>query len=242
MHVAHALLAWHIQKPVLHSCSSSRARPLLHMQPTHQQPVDLIPDLVQRAPVLQTAADSHVFLSIQEQGAAGCSVQSCGAQPSRYSGNTQHQAEMYDLPGSGSQSTPPLQVSHQGPLHQPAQRGCGSQQSQHCDSDAEVELSCSVDDPMLGELELECSAVSQLRPAAVNRAALSPGQVTQGEARSNADLPIIAYPLLTVKTGQVQKAGQRASLSLEQAMAVSPSAQPAKKKQATTDSMRCLKF
>ncbi len=247
MQVAHALLAWHIQKPEIHPHRDQpRARPSWQTQSAHHQTTDTALDMVQSPTELQIAADGKRTCTAEGDVSAGPFMRSLAPQPSQgYSPSTQRLDEQHDLSGSVQQQDYPQQLSHQSGLHQLFQHECPRRQSQEHESEDDVELSCSLDDQMESGLDLDCSAMSQLRPAVVNSAACTthdkaPEAMTE-ILMTSADLP--RMPSLTVRTGHAQEAGDYASRSLlDQEMVVSPSAQPAKKKQATPSSMRCLKF
>ncbi len=215
-------------------------------QSAHQQTTNSAADGVQSPTELQIAADGNQSCMARQDLSAGPSMQFLAPQPSQgHIPSTQRLDEQHDLSEPVQQQDYPQQLSHQSGLHQLFQHECDRRQSQEHESEDDVELSCSLDDQMESGLDLDCSAMSQLRPAVVNSAACTthdkaPEAMTE-MLMASADLP--RMPSLTVRTGHAQEAGNYASRSLlDQEMVVSPSAQPAKKKQATPSSTRCLKF
>ncbi len=247
MQVAHALLAWHMQKPKTHHRDQPRARMAWQTQSAHQQTTNSAVDKVQSPTELQIAADGNQSCMAQGDISAGPSMQFLAPQPSQgHSPRTQRLDEQHDRSEPVQQQDYPQQLSHQSGLHQLSQHECDRRQSQEHESEDYIELSCSLDDEIESwRLDLDCSAMSRLRSAWVNSAACkthdkAPEAMTE-ILMASADLP--RMPSLTVRTGHAQQAGNYASRSLlDQEMAVSPSAQPAKKKQAKPSSTRCLKF
>ena len=246
MQVAHALLAWHIQKPKMHHRDQARARPFWQTQSTHQQTTHSAVDKVQSLTELQIGADGNKYCMAQAGLSAGPSMQFLAPQPSQgHSPSTQPLDEQHDRSEPVQQQGHPQQLSHQSGLHQLFLHECDRRPSQDHESEDDVDLSCSLDDQMESGLDLDCSAMSQLRPAVVDSAETTthdkaPEAMTEIR-KTNADLPRMSS--LTVRTGLAQEAGKYASRSLlDQEMVASPSAQPAKKKHATFSSMRRLKF
>ena len=246
MQVAHALLAWHIQKPKTHHKDQPRARMAWQTQSAHQQTTNSAADRVQRPTESQIAADGNASYMAQGDVSAGPSMQFLAPQASQgHSPSTQRLDEQHDESEPVQQQGYPQQLSHQSGLHQLFHSGCDRRQSQEHESEHDVDLSCSLDSQIVCGLDLVCSAMSELRPAVVNNAACTardkaPEAMTE-VLMTAADLPRIPSP--TVRTGHAQEAGNYASRSLlDQKLIASPSAQPAKKKQAMPSSMRCLKF
>ncbi len=243
--VAHALLAWHM--PESHHRDQPRARTAWQTQSAHQQTADSAASGVQSPTELQIAADGNQACMAQQDVSAGPSMQFLAPQPSQgHSPRTQRLDEQHDRSEPVQQQDYPQQLSHQSGLHQLSQHECDKRQSQEHESEDYIELSCSLDDEIESwRLDLDCSAMSQLRSAMVNNAACTthdkaPEAMTEILVTS-ADLPRV--PSLTVRTGHALEAGSYASRSLlDQELVVSPSAQPVKKQQATPSSMRCLKF
>ncbi len=241
--VAHALLAWHMQKPKTHHRDQPRARSSWQTQSAHQQTINSAADGVQSPTELQIAADGNESCMAQQDVSAGPSMQFLAPQLSQGHGLSTQQlgGEQHDQ----SEQERPQQLSHQSGSHQLSQPECDTRQSQEHGSEGDVELSSSLDDQMESWLDLDSSAMSQLRSALVNSATCTthdkaPEAMTE-ILMASADLP--RMPPLTVRTGHAQEAGNYASRSLlDQEMVVSPSAQPAKNKQAMPSSMRCLKF
>ncbi|KAA6429063.1 MAG: hypothetical protein FRX49_01173 [Trebouxia sp. A1-2] len=246
MQVAHVLLAWHIQKPKTHYRDQPRASMAWQTQSAHQQTTNSAADEVQSPTELQIAADGNRSCTAQQDISAGPSMQILAPQPSQgHSPSTQQCDEQHDLSEPRQQLDHPQQLSHCGRLHQLFEHECDSRQSGEHESEDDVKLSCSPDDQMESGLGLDCSAMSQL-PAAVVSSAARTTHDKAAEAMTEipmtgADLP--RMPSLAVRTGHAQEAGNCASRSLlDHEMVNSPSARPAKKKQATPSSMRCLKF
>ncbi|KAL0022867.1 hypothetical protein WJX77_001247 [Trebouxia sp. C0004] len=246
MQVAHALMAWHIQKPKTHPRDQSRARPSWQTQAAHHQSTNSALDIVQSPTWLQIAADGNANFMAQGGVSAGPSMHCLAPQPSHgHSHSAQRLGAQHDLSEPAQQQDYRQQLSHQSGLHQLSQNECHERLSQEHESEDDVELSCSLDDQMVSGVDLDYSAMSQLRPLVVNNAACrthdKASEAVTEIPMSSADLPQMLT--LTVRTGHAQAAGNYPSrASLEQEMVVSPSAQPAKKKQATPSSMRCLKF
>ena len=232
--------------PESHHRDQPRARTAWQTQSAHQQTTDSAASGVQSPTELQIAADGNQACMAQQDVSAGPFMQFLAPQPSQGHSPRTQRLDEHEQSEPVQQQDYPQQLSHQSGLHQLSQHECDRRQSQEHESEDYIELSCSLDDEIESwRLDLDCSAMSQLRSAVVNSAACTthdkaPEAMTEILTASG-DLP--RMPSLTVRTGHAQEAGNYASRSLlDQEMAVSPSAQPAKKKQAKPSSTRCLKF
>lgn len=254
MQVAHALLAWHVQKPAL---QSTRQHARTHqtasvVQPAQQQSTGIAAHSMYHVTEMQLAvpADSsfpHVCYQAMSvpPSLQGDSAQQCGQRRAcnQYVGC---QDSVLDSMLHQDAQPRPSHQSGSAQLSQPTDCGQLSQQNV---SDDEVELSCSLDEQMLPDLDLESSAISQLCPAVDADLALSsrcsteqsqqPPDSCERDSTCKADQPDMAVSALTVRIGKGQCGAWKA---LEHEMAVSPTVQHGRRKQARSDSLRCLKF
>lgn len=267
MQVAHALLAWHIQKPGPHSQrtliragrTASNLQPAeeQQLQPAEEQQANPLPESTHRMTGMQTedcrqkacrqkAADCNAHrMAQQHESVVPLHHSSAAQQYHGHNGSAQHLTHPNDLLESSALQDGLAQTSHRSKSDQMIQHSSPSQHSQA--SDNEVELSCSLDEEMLSELDLQSSAISQLCPAVDSDAASSTDNLPvqcQGDGHmGSADMRHLSSPALSVKLGKGHKACQQVEmLALEQEMAVSPFAHHGRQKQAKTGSMRCLKF
>ena len=249
MHVAHALLAWHMQKPGVLSLNwpirSRRAKPFT---------------LLQTADASCTAgrqkhADDAMPESSSSQHASAMSM----SQPNLQTAAEQtHSAKPDEL-------TKPCVQQHDTVGTDQHLQCCSSKQqndvSQDHQADGDVSLSCSMDEEMLPELDADVSSRLQPCPSqllntegeaqsCVSNGTLHGAQFMQGRNQDASQSGISADGLhgvqpmhLTVRTSQSDQAVSfDASAELQHEMAVSPSAQQGRRKQARLGSMRSLKF
>ena len=254
MQVAHALLAWHVQKPAL---QATRQHARTHqtasvVQPAQQSSTGIAAHSMYHVTEMQLAvlADSrfpHVFYQTMSvpPSLQGDSAQQCG-QRSACNQYVGCQGNVLDSMLHQDAQPRPSHQSGSAQLSQPTD--CG-QLSQRSVSDDEVELSCSLDEQMLPDLDLGSSAISQLCSAVDADVAPSsrcsteqsqqPADSCERDSRRNPDQPDMAVSALTVRIGKGQC---DACTALEREMAVSPTVQHGRRKQARLDSLRSLKF
>ena len=252
MHVAHALLAWHMQKPGVLSPNwptrFRRAKPFTLLQTADAS----------STASMQNHADETMPASASRQHPT---MGSASQAHSQQAAEQTHSAKLDKLNGSSVQQ-------HDGAGADQHLQCCSSRQqtdvSQHHQTDAhnrDVSLSCSLDEEMLPELDADVSSRLQPCPSQLTNAkgklhsCVSDGTLHGAQAMDcgSEDAPQSCVGssnlhggqsvCLTVRTSQSDQAvSLDAVAQLQHEMAVSPSAQQGRRKQARLGSMRSLKF